>query len=75
MVSRAVRAAAMRGERARKKTAVTLFELDALHASCDDNLEDIRNRALLCFGLATGGRRRSEIAATNLRRIGDAGLI
>lgn len=78
VLSRAARAAVKRGERPRKKTAITLPELEALLATCDDSLEGIRDRALLCFGFASGGRRRSEIAAADLRdlrRIGEAGYI
>jgi hypothetical protein len=47
-------------------------------ATCDESLEGLRDRALLCFGFASGGRRRSEIAGADLRdlrRIGEAGYI
>ena len=36
-----------RGERPRKKTAITLTELEAMLATCDDSLEGLRDRALL----------------------------
>lgn len=78
VLSRAARAAVKRGEWPRKKTAITLPELKALLATCDDSLEGIRGRALLCFGFASGGHRRSEIASADLRdlrRIGEAGYI
>lgn len=78
VLSRAGRAAVKRGERPRKKTAITLTELEAMLATCDDSLEGLRDRALLCFGFASGGRRRSEIAAADirdLRRIGPQGFI
>ncbi|GAB2655413.1 site-specific integrase [Arenimonas aestuarii] len=78
VLSRAGRAAVKRGERPRKKTAITLTELEAMLATCDDSLEGLRDRALLCFGFASGGRRRSEIAAADvrdLRRIGPQGYI
>lgn len=78
VLSRAARAAVKRGERPRKKTAITLDELEAMLATCDDSLEGVRDRALLCFGFASGGRRRSEIAAADMRdlkRIGDKGYI
>ncbi len=78
VLSRAARAAVKRGERPRKKTAITLAELEAMLATCDDSLEGIRDRALLSFGFASGGLRRSEIAAADLRdlrRIGEAGYI
>lgn len=35
-------------------------------ATCDVSLEGPRDRALLYFGFASGGRRRSEIAAAEL---------
>lgn len=78
VLSRAARAAVKRGERPRKKTAIILPELEALLATCDESLQGIPDRALLCFGFASGGRRRSEIAEANLRylrRIGEAGYI
>ncbi|SEM51807.1 Site-specific recombinase XerD [Pseudoxanthomonas sp. GM95] len=78
VLSSARRAAVKRGERPRKKTAITLTELEAMLATCDDSLEGIRDRALLCFAFSSGGRRRSEVAAADmrdLRRIGDKGYI
>jgi len=66
LLSRARRAAVQRGERPRKKTAITRVELEAVLAACDDSLEGIRDRALLCFAFASGGRRRSEVAAADV---------
>lgn len=74
LLSRARRASVKRGERPSKKTAITRQELEAMLATCDDSLEGLRDRALLCFGFASGGRRRSEIAAADmqdLRKTGD----
>lgn len=73
LLSKGRRAAHKRGERPRKKTAITGNELDVLVATCDDTLEGLRDRALLYFAFASGGRRRSEVAAADLadlRRIG-----
>lgn len=78
LLSRARRASVKRGERATKKTAITRAELEAMLATCDDSLEGRRDRALLCFGFASGGRRRSEIAAADmrdLRKVGEDGYI
>lgn len=78
LLSRARRAAVKRGERPTKKTAVTRSELEAMLATCDDSLEGVRDRALLCFGFASGGRRRCEIAAADmrdLRKVGEDGYI
>ena len=78
LLSRARRASVKRGERPTKKTAITRVELEAMLATCDDSLEGMRDRALLCFGFASGGRRRSEIAAADmrdLRKVGEDGYI
>lgn len=67
------RAYAKRGARPRKQRALTKDPLQAVLATCDDTLRGKRDRALLLFAWATGGRRRSEVAAAtleNLRRIG-----
>lgn len=73
LLSRARRSAVKRGERPTKKTAITRQELEAMLATCDDSLEGLRDRALLCFGFASGGRRRSEIAAADLRDLRKTG--
>lgn len=78
LLSRARRAAVKRGERPAKKTAITRAELEVMLATCDDSLEGRRDRALLCFGFASGGRRRSEIAVADmrdLRKVGEDGYI
>jgi len=66
LLAKGRRAAHKRGERPRKKTAITGNELEALIATCDDTLEGLRDRALLYFAFASGGRRRSEVAAADL---------
>lgn len=73
LLSRARRSAVKRGERPTKKTAITRQELEAMLATCGDSLEGLRDRALLCFGFASGGRRRSEIAAADLRDLRKTG--
>jgi integrase len=74
LLKRGRRASVKRGERPHKKTAITKPELEAMLATCDDSLEGLRDRAILYFGFASGGRRRSEIAVADwqdLRRLGD----
>ena len=65
LLARGRRAAVKRRDRPTKKTAITKPELDAMVATCDESLEGLRDRALLLFGFASGGRRRSEIAAAD----------
>lgn len=62
LVRRVRRAYAARGERPDRKTALTRDPLEAMLLTCTDGLVGIRDRALLLFGFASGGRRRSEIA-------------
>ena len=74
LISRAKRAAAKRGESPTKKTAATREPLEAMLATCDDSLEGARDRALLLFAWASGGRRRSEVSAATmdqLRKVDD----
>lgn len=78
LLARGRRAAVKRGERPHKKTAITKPELEAILATCDDSLEGLRDRAILYFGFASGGRRRSEIAVADwqdLRRVGDGAFV
>jgi integrase len=67
----AVRASARpRGRKSQK--AVTADILAALLKTCDGKkLVDLRDRALLLTAFASGGRRRSEIAALRLEQLVD----
>jgi integrase len=69
----AVLSTAHKIKRPTKKTAITRQKLEAMLVTCDDSLEGLRDRALLCFGFASGGRRRSEIAAADLRDLRKTG--
>ena len=42
-------------------------------ATCNDSRKGLRDCALLCFGFASGGRRRSEIAGADLRDLRKTG--
>lgn len=68
---RAGRAIAARSPKSapRKAPALTRDHMLALLEQCDQSLTGMRDRALLLFGWATGGRRRSEIAAANMRNL------
>jgi len=76
IMSKARKAAARRGERPRKKKAVIRSILDRMLETCGaDRLIDLRDAAILLFGFASGGRRRSEIAEAtmeNLEAVGDS---
>jgi len=61
LLARARRAAAKRGDVAKKKAAITRDPLLAMLATCDDSLKGKRDRALLLFAWSSGGRRRSEV--------------
>ena len=67
------RAYAKRGARPRKQRALIKDPLQAVLATSDDTLRGERDRALLLFAWATGGRRRCEVASAtleNLQRVG-----
>jgi integrase len=73
LISAARRAYARRGRTPVPPVAATRDIMEALLATCEDDLIGKRDRALLLFGWASGGRRRSEIIAAtfeNVRRDG-----
>lgn len=63
------RAYAERGTRAKKQSALTKKPMDALLATCDDSLRGKRDRALLLFAWASGGRRRSEVTSATVENL------
>lgn len=78
LLSKTRRAHAKRGALPQRKGALTREPLEALLATCDDSLKGLRDRALLLFAWASGGRRRSEVTnATreNLKKVGDRSWI
>lgn len=73
LLSRTRKAYVKRGALPQKKDALTKEPLQAILATCDDSLRGKRDRALLLFAWASGGRRRSEVTAADiqfLKRVG-----
>jgi integrase len=74
LISAARRAYARRGREPSRPVAATRHVMETLLATCGEDLIGKRDRALLLFGWASGGRRRSEITAAafeNVRRDGE----
>ena len=66
LMARTRRAYAQRGVRTHKQRALTKDPLQRVLATCDDTLRGKRDRALLLFAWASGGRRRSEVASADM---------
>lgn len=78
LLSRTRKAYAKRGALPRKKQALTKDPLQALLNTCDASLKGTRDRALLLFAWASGGRRRSEVTQAqleSLRAVGADGYL
>ncbi len=69
LLSKGRRASHKRGERPAKKTALSAADLRAMAATCDPSLKGKRDRALLYFAFASGGRRRSEVAEATVNHL------
>jgi integrase len=69
LFKRARRAYARRGALPRPKAAATKDPLEAMLATCGDDLAGIRDRAVLLFAWSSGGRRRSEVATARVERL------
>lgn len=69
VVGRARRACVARGWTPKRKAAAERRVLEKMLATCDNRLVGVRDRALLLFGFASGGRRRSEISEATLDRL------
>src|SRR5690606_10666836 len=67
LLSRTRKAYAKRGALPQKKDALTREVLAQLLDTCDDSLRGRRDRALLLFAWASGGRRRSEVAGADMQ--------
>lgn len=73
LLAKTRRAYGKRGALPQKKDALTKEPLMAILDTCDESLKGIRDRALLLFAWASGGRRRSEVTEAtmkNLHRVG-----
>lgn len=66
LLAKTRRGHAKRGALPAKKPALTREPLQALLDTCDASLTGLRDRALLLFAFASGGRRRSEVCAATL---------
>jgi integrase len=74
LLAKTRRAYVKRGALPAQKPALTREPLAKLLATCDASLTGLRDRALLLFAFASGGRRRSEVTAAtveNTRRDGE----
>lgn len=69
ILSRAHKAALLQGWKPNKKQAAHVEVLEPILATCGDDLRGIRDRALIMFGFASGGRRRSEVVAAVIERL------
>ena len=67
LLSKARRASAKKGELPNKRKALTRDLLELVISTCDDSIIGIRDKALLLFGFASGGRRRSEVASAMVK--------
>jgi integrase len=74
LIAKTRRAYAKRGAPTARKAALTREPLEALLATCDGSLRGLRDRALLLFAWASGGRRRTEVvnaSLENTRRVAE----
>jgi integrase len=69
LIGAARRAYARRGRDPVRPVAATRSVMEALLATCGEDLAGKRDRALLLFGWASGGRRRSEITEASFENV------
>ena len=69
LLRRVRRAHAQRGELPKPKQALTKDPFEAMLATCTDGLIGLRDRALLLFAWASGGRRRSEVTGAVVEQL------
>lgn len=70
LLTKTRRAYGKRGDLPKKKDALTKDPLMAMLETCDPaTLKGLRDRALLLFAFASGGRRRSEVAGADMKHL------
>ncbi|MBB6558572.1 integrase [Acidovorax soli] len=70
LLAKTRRAYGKRGELPQKKAALTRDPLMAILATCDTStLKGLRDRSLLLFAFASGGRRRSEVSQADMKHL------
>jgi integrase len=69
LLSAARRGRARQGLGPQKKRDATLDVLNAMLETCGEDLRGVCDRALLLFAFASGGRRRSEVAAAKVENL------
>jgi integrase len=69
LMKRVRRAYAARGPISVPKPALTAAPLEALLATCGEDLAGVRDRALLLLAWSSGGRRRSEVTALRVEAL------
>jgi integrase len=69
LLRRVRRAHAQRGELSTPKQALTKDPFEAMLATCTDGIIGLRDRALLLFAWASGGRRRSEVTGAVMEQL------
>jgi site-specific recombinase XerC len=68
-LANARRANAKRDLSTNKKQPLDAEALSKLLETCDESLRGVRDRAILCFAFASGGRRRSEVSCADMKHL------
>lgn len=69
LLAKTRRAYSKRGALPQKKDALTKDPFMAIIDTCDGSLKGLRDRALLLFAWASGGRRRSEVVGASMKHL------
>lgn len=74
LVRRAGAAYKKRGALPSPKPPLRVSLLEAMVSTCDDSPAGVRDRALLLFAFASGGRRRSEVVSADMSQLEPSGF-